>query len=197
MVHYAPYALPSTFPDGTIQTGADGHLWMVWRRRWVKFRHRREEEVRLDACAAVRPFRVRWGHLTRRVLVDRPRRRETEVEPIFSARFQEAWIGYDPSQKGTAVLLRIRPHYYVYIGSQIYSFWTSRDLQYFTVLEDTAAGSPPRAYAGDGIKTYFLEERVALPQNVFPIEPTDDAFAVLEQSGPLRRLLREYPIETL
>lgn len=183
MVHHTPFVLPSTLPDGAIRTGADGDQWLVWGRRWVKYRTKQEEEIVLaPGEKQVRPYRVRWGARTQRLLVEeiRPRRHSrTLLYPLFCARVLSIWKRKDGERPDADVVLaQLSPLQYLYVGTRLVPFRTETPLHTFSIHPTFDADSFLHSYAEDQDTTYLLEAQVALPRQLYPIEPHADPYDV-------------------
>ncbi len=84
--------------------------------------------------------------------------------------------GQDP---GNSILIKVGPHKYIYVGSEIYSFLTDDPIKaYYSPLGNSAV---PYPYAVGEKSVYFMLDRIAVP--VEQIDLKEDGYSQFYMKG--------------
>lgn len=113
---------------------------------------------------------------------------------INVSRFEGYWRGYDSTQyrqHGNSILIKINPHLYIYVGSEIYEFMTSDVItDYYSPIGNSDVPYP--VAVGD-VNLYFLPEQRLISKQEFEREICpDNAIDLYVDYYAMRKISKPY-----
>jgi hypothetical protein len=113
----------------------------------------------------------------------RPTNRHYTI-PVYSLRFQKAWIGtspkipmtvfsggFGPQFRGNTIVFKTGTDRYVYIGEMVYEFYTKEELLH--LVSPVGNNDVPYPYMIGKTNVYFLIEKKIIARKNFPVIITD------------------------
>jgi hypothetical protein len=177
----SPAEKASETPIGTVLKGIDKNYWIVKAtangiHRWVNYRKSNESEsVYYIHDNGGRPFLVR---ITKKMINIYKSTNYDNEETITSydiwigtiTPYQKVFVGIDPEYNydGNSILVKIKPNYYMYIGSEIYTFRPKDKI--IRYVSPVGNSDVPYPYAIGTDNTYLMIENVMIPNKYRQIE---------------------------